>query len=132
MFHRPLDIHNYQSLSEHYPKTTNNLAELLALSIAADHACQAAEHLTNAHEHTPPVHFFVDNQYAINTATRSCKNRKHKAIIATLLQHLDRLSTLTDHHIHWVPGHAEILGNEIADWLAKGGQRALVQMIDFR
>ena len=73
----------------------------------------------------PVIHFFVDNQYAINTANRKHRVRAHKRIVHTLLQRLDTLSTQTDYHIHWVPGHAGVFGNEVADYLAKRGAKGI-------
>ena len=111
--------------SLHIPMSTNNAAELTALSHAVDHALKACTTLPHTENKTPVLHFFVDNQYTINTALRKYRTRAHKQIIRTLLTRLDLLSEIAEYHIHWVPGHAGVYGNEIADWLAKRGAKGV-------
>ena len=119
------DIMDSRCLSHHIPMSTNNASELTALSLAVDHSLRACIELRRVGDTIPVIHFFVDNQYAINTANRKHRVRAHKRIVHTLLQRLDTLSTQTDYHIHWVPGHAGVFGNEVADYLAKRGAKGI-------
>lgn len=123
-----LEIASCRCLSHHIPLSTNNASELTALSLAAHHSAQTCSMLKQNHNTIPIIHFFVDNKYTINTAIRKHRVRAHKQIVNTLLHRLDTLSTLTEYHIHWVPGHAGVYGNEIADWLAKRGAKGISSM----
>ena len=51
--------------------------------------------------------------------------KSNKALISTLLSALDKLSEIATPKFFWFPGHANIPGNEIADWLAKRGGRRI-------
>ena len=119
------DIMDCRCLSHHIPNSTNNASEITALSLAVDHSQRACVELRRAGDTIPVIHFFVDNQYAINTATRKHRTRAHKQIVALLLSRLDLLDAIAEYHIHWVPGHAGVYGNEIADWLAKRGAKGV-------
>jgi hypothetical protein len=69
----------------------------------------------------PKIHIFIDNQYAIRAAdsyTRVRANRRQVKLTRDALASLRNITTVT---LHWVPGHASIPGNELADRLAKRG-----------
>ena len=108
------------SLSIPLGETTNNVAELQAL-LTALHDAHARLHSL----HPPPssIFFFVDNRYAINVTLGRWKPKAYRPLIAQLQQALAALQYSVDVDILWVPGHAEIQGNEAADALAKQAAR---------
>ena len=95
--------------------TTNNVAELTAL-------LQAILWLI---DHPPPngVAFFIDNMLTINLAEGKWKAKSSRRLVDSLLSTLARLRAITTVSFYWVPGHALILGNEVADWMAKQGAK---------
>ena len=96
---------------------TNNVAELVGIETACSY-------LTNSLSSCilqPKIHIFIDNQYAIRAAdsyTRVRANRRQVKLTRDALASLRNITTVT---LHWVPGHAGIPGNELADRLAKRG-----------
>ena len=52
-------------------------------------------------------------------------NRANKALVAIVQQSLADLRKLTPVTLMWVPGHADIGGNDVADALAKRGARGI-------
>ena len=70
------------------------------------------------------IYIFTDNLYALNVSIGKWKAKAHRPLIATiqkLITDLRRSSFLT---IGWVPGHADVEGNEAADKVAKLGAQA--------
>lgn len=95
------------------------MAELTALAEAMS---KAIDTLTPIPQHRRPVtHFFIDSIYTINMARGRWIARSSRRLITLVRDLLRSLELLTAVHFHWVPGHAEIFGNEVADWLAKRG-----------
>ena len=95
---------------------TNNHAELVALTLAADYVAK------NLHRYpASPIFFFTDNRRAISLAV----GRASSGCSRPELKQLHRsLSTIADDRrsaIFWVPAHAGVDGNETADKLAKLG-----------
>ena len=106
-------------LSHHIPDTTNNIAELTALHLAITKLTHQISRYTR--EQRFPVFFFIDNQYTIKAAEGTIRCRKNRTLVEAACSAVAGLGRLTDIHFRWVPGHAGILQNEIADWLAKRG-----------
>ena len=68
-----------------------------------------------------PNYIFIDNTFVINTVEDKWNANSNLTLISqakTLLEQARRLSPTT---LIWVPGHAGIFGNELADFLAKRG-----------
>ena len=103
-------------------ETSNNVAELHGLR----EALADARSRHDPHGCCPPrrIYIFTDNLYALNVSIGKWKAKAHRPLIATiqkLITDLRRSSFLT---IGWVPGHADVEGNEAADKLAKLGAQA--------
>ena len=105
--------------SEDIGVNTNNVAEVKALSNAIDHAITTSNNLPT--EQRPPIHFFIDNQYAINVVSGKWKAKSNRPMFREGISKLRALQALTPARLFWVPGHSEVVGNEICDWLAKRG-----------
>lgn len=102
-------------------RSTNNAAELEGILKALLHLYPCL-----ANQRRPPrVYIFVDNQYAINVSTQQWTSRSNRPLVAQIHKALSRLRTLTEVFIMWVPGHAHVYGNEVADTLAKRGARGV-------
>ena len=101
------------------PKS-NNAAELHALMHALAHAL---DHLLkqNFPAFIKNIRIFIDNQYAIKTTVKEWVAKSNLDLIHQAQTLLCRLKQRFPTHLLWVPGHAQIPGNEIADWLAKRG-----------
>jgi len=69
----------------------------------------------------PPVCAFVDNRYAIDAANNTNKCKANRKQVAETRRAVSALRTLTEVSIRWVPAHAGVGGNEVADSLAKRG-----------
>jgi hypothetical protein len=67
---------------------------------------------------------FVDNQYALNVSLGKWQAKAHRPLIANIHDLISALRPSTNLTIGWVPGHANVDGNEQADMLAKQGARA--------
>jgi ribonuclease HI len=97
------------------PKS-NNAAELHALVHALDHLLKQ-----NFPAFIKNIRIFIDNQYAIKTTVKEWVAKSNLDLIHQAQTLLCRLKQRFPTHLLWVPGHAQIPGNEIADWLAKRG-----------
>ena len=95
--------------------SNNHVGEMTAL-------LEAAQHLL-ANPPLLPVVFFIDSTTTINIAEGRWKARSNKKLAKNLLKTLNLLELSTPFSFVWVPGHEGILGNEIADYLAKRGAR---------
>ena len=103
-------------------ETSNNVAELHGLREAL--ADSVSRH--DAHGCCPPryIYLFIDNQYALNVSTGKLKSNAHRPLIANIIELITFLRQRSHLTISWVPGHADIEGNEVADKLAKQGALA--------
>ena len=98
---------------------SNNVAELKALTLAVKHLTQ----ITRQSNISPPrpVHIFLDNLYAKNIGEGRWSAKSNFKFVDELLEALNELRALTSTSLFWVPAHADIFENEIADRLAKRG-----------
>ena len=102
-------------------RASNNVAELHGIRGACNSI--AAELRALPPEDRDPVYIFVDNQFAINAANGESKIRANKALVTQVQDSLETLRQITPTTLVWVPGHAGIGGNELADVLAKRGAK---------
>src|SRR4030095_10724096 len=86
-------------------------------------ACQRAKQLANDHQQISDCWVFLDSIAAIKRLQHLRLGSGQSVAIAihTLAHDLQELGTQL--HIHWVPGHQQVKGNEIADSLAKQGSQ---------
>jgi hypothetical protein len=68
-----------------------------------------------------PVFLFIDNQYTIRAADGMTRVKANKKLVQSVQQSVQRLRSMVAVTLLWVPGHADIPGNETADGLAKRG-----------
>ncbi len=101
-----IDDEASQELSEYLGRGTNNIAELTAI-------LRAAELLSGRDR---PIHIYTDSRYSIGVLTQGWKAKKNPELIASAKR---ALAALKDVHIHYVPGHAGVALNEVADSLAR-------------
>ena len=105
--------------SKHTPHSTNNKEELRALTEALTFI---ESKLSNSRiSQPPPVHIFVDNQLAIKATLGLSRPRTNLQLVQGSRRAYARLSRRTRTHIGWVPGHAKIFYNEVADFMARRG-----------
>ena len=87
----------------------------------------ALHHISEQEELRKDIHFFIDCQPAIVSAFGSDTPRNKVDIILQLRQ---MTASLVDKghivSIHWIPGHRDFKGNEVADNLAKSAAREMV------
>ncbi len=102
--------------------STNNAAELEGLLMALSHAiswCRGHKRLGSS-KPPPPEHIFCDNRYALGVADGKWKAKAHRPLVTHIQSTVASLRVLTAVLLLWVPGHADVEGNEVADRLAKG------------
>lgn len=104
-------------------RVSNNVAELHGILGACKSVAQDLRDLPP--EGRDPVFIFVDNQFAINAANGKSKIRANKPLVALVQRALEALRDITPTTLVWVPGHAGIGGNELADALAKRGAKGI-------
>ena len=72
-----------------------------------------------------PVFLFIDNQYTIRAADGVTRVKANKKLVQSVQQSVQRLRSVVAVTLLWVPGHADIPGNETADILAKRGAKGV-------
>jgi len=105
------------SSSLHIGPGSNNLAEVWALLHLSRHL------LSSPLSTSYPIYIFVDNRIAIKVALGATPIWCPKEA-SELHLNLTELSRTININFYWVPGHADILGNEAADKLAKSGAKS--------
>ena len=99
--------------------STNNVAELVGI----EKACSYLLSTFSGSLTCPKVHIYIDNQYAIRMANSTGRARANRRQVKLTKDALASLRLITSVTRHWVPGHASIPGNELADRLAKRGAK---------
>ena len=98
---------------------TNNLGELWAIAAAI----QLGNSAVTEHPHLRgrKAYIITDSQYTIGCLTKGwvSKTEINKAVCSAIKCML--LSSILTWHINWVPGHAGVDGNEVADAAANRG-----------
>ena len=92
---------------------TNNVAELCAIQ-------DATEHLLDDPDDSP-IFIFTDNRLAMSVSLGRVTPSWALATARKIRSNIDELSIRRRVNLFWVPGHADIPGNELADKLAKLG-----------
>ncbi|KAF8686303.1 Reverse transcriptase (RNA-dependent DNA polymerase) [Rhizoctonia solani] len=92
-------------------------AEMLGIALFLSKSMQIAEQVQ-----TSRIHIYCDNQSAVRSIIDP---RRHPAQYTSRIFHRHAYAFVSGHpnrHIlvKWLPGHANILGNELADQIAKG------------
>ena len=98
--------------------STNNVAELVGIEKACSFLLS-----TFSGSSCPKVHIYIDNQYAIRMADSTGRARANRRQVKLTREALTSLRLITNVSLHWVPGHAGVPGNELADRLAKRGAK---------
>ena len=105
--------------SEFLGPTSNNVAELDAMTRSLHHFIAI---IRQSSRQTPrPITIFSDSRYALNIANGIWKAKAHLPLVRDLQSVLARLRSLTTVSLFWVPAHAGIFFNDVADLLAKRG-----------
>ena len=77
------------------------------------------------------IHIFTDCQGAIISAFHNQIPKNKIGIITSIKESIQQISEKGNRiHVHWVPGHKEIAGNELADQQAKAGAQEMVAAQD--
>ena len=98
---------------------TNDAAELEGILLALEDARTTSEPL--------PIYVFVDNRAAVRVAIGRASPEWCPGVVDKIRAALDSLSALHEVHFFWVPGHADVEGNELADRAAKVGAMGITQ-----
>lgn len=109
----------YKGLGQHQTVYAGEL-DGITIALTAVHANGVRQPLP----HTPyAAHLLIDNQSAVLGACDPFKGPGQHQRLAnrSLYLQIERDLPHVDLQIHWVPGHVEIEGNELADALAKRG-----------
>ena len=102
-------------------EATNNVAELAALQFLCEHLFVMISPVPPCSR--PPVFVFIDNKYAIESANSEKRCKANRRQVAMTRRAVSHLRTLTEVFLRWVPAHADVEGNEVADTLAKRGAK---------
>mgnify|MGYP003333504306 CR=1 FL=1 len=100
---------------------TNNLAEFVAIAIALDFIHSRLDN--GFFPYYTHFHIFTDSEVAFNIITGKTLYYNYIELVDYILSSYASLEGFVYINIHWVPGHANIRGNEKADGLAKLGAR---------
>ena len=67
------------------------------------------------------VYFFIDSTITIKIGLGFIKCKSHPSIGKEIVDNIKAIARHNTVLLIWAPGHAKIMGNEIADYLAKRG-----------
>ena len=98
-------------------RSTNNAAELEAI--------QDATAFLLGKTGPGPIYIFSDNRLAIQVAMGRACPEWAAAVSQTIRDNITALVASRAVHLMWVPGHADVPGNEVADKLAKLGSSGI-------
>ena len=77
------------------------------------------------------IHIFTDCQGAIVSAFHNQIPKNKIGIITSIKESIQQISEKGNRiHVHWVPGHKEIAGNELAELQAKAGAQEMAAAQD--
>ena len=96
---------------------TNNDAELMALHESTECALDIISQLSP----NDCVYFFIDSTITIKIGLGYIKCKSHPTIGKEIVDNIKDIAQYNNVLLIWAPGHAKIMGNEIADYLAKRG-----------
>lgn len=111
---------NQEKVQLHQPvarRASILLGEMVAIKMALEYIKTVVDN-----REIKQISILSDSQSAVGILKLGWDNNSHSRVVAEIKQ---TIKTLKDKdikiQINWTPGHAEILGNEIADRLAKQG-----------
>ena len=91
-------------------------AEVLAIS-------EVAKNLLWEKIHNPGIVVLVGSQAAIKALIKCTVT---SAAVLNCMRNLNQLGKQNHASIAWIPGHAGVHGNEVADYLAKSGSKSKI------
>ena len=107
------------------PYSNNFTGELVGIQISLEFLADVSE-VENRN-----IHVFTDCQGAIVSAFQNQIPTNKIEIVTSIKQHITQIGEKGNKiHVHWVPGHKDILGNELADQQAKAGAEEMVSAKD--
>ena len=103
------------------PYSNNFTGELVGIQISLEFLADVSE-VENRN-----IHVFTDCQGAIVSAFQNQIPTNKIEIVTSIKQHIAQIGEKGNKiHVHWVPGHKDILGSELADQQAKAGAEEMV------
>lgn len=103
------------------PMSNNYTGELVGIQISLEFLTEVSN-LENKN-----IHFFTDCQGAILSAFQNQIPSNKIEIVTSIKQSINQLIEKGNKiHAHWVPGHKDITGNELADQQAKAGAHEML------
>ncbi|MEW8544656.1 MAG: reverse transcriptase domain-containing protein [Candidatus Thiodiazotropha sp.] len=121
------DGHEFVELKQPVSKLASILlGELVAISMALTFL----EKESNRQQFSS-IKLFSDSQSAVGIVSLGWETKSHKQTVTQIQQSVRQLQQKgIDVQIAWSPGHADIMGNEIADRLAKEAAQDAEDMVD--
>jgi len=100
---------------------TNNTAELSAMNYALRHVIE----LIRLNTITSNIHvlLFSDSQYVLDIISEASNPRANLSLVRTLMRLVSTIKQTNSIRFIKVPGHANVLENELVDFLAKRGAK---------
>ena len=116
------------------PWGKNFTGELVGIQISLEfiaEVSQVEDRDTHSQVEDRDTHIFMDCQGAIISAFHDQITKNKIGMITSIKESIQQISEKGNRiHVHWVPGHKEIAGNELADQQAKAGAQEMVAAQD--
>ena len=98
----------------------NYIGELIGIQTAS-------QHLVEQQNLKHSIHIFVDCQPAIISAFGT-EIPKHNVVVILNIRQISSTLQNNGHSlfVHWIPGHKDFKGNELADCLAKNAAKEMI------